>query len=96
MAFKIRKLTQADVEQVAKIESVTFPHPFTANEIEQALYQKEKDYFVVELFSDIIGEVVSHVTGYCGIAYLDEDKVEILTIAIMKDCLLYTSPSPRD
>ena len=33
---------------------------------------------------------------YDAIALLDGGKTEVETAALLKDCLLYTSPSPRD
>ncbi|MGL6058344.1 MAG: ribosomal protein S18-alanine N-acetyltransferase [Culicoidibacterales bacterium] len=84
MAFKVRMMTEQDVVSVAAIEEATFPHPFTVNDFVKGLKNPQAQYFVIEQYEDIIGEVQSVISAYCGVNYFDPQRVEIATLAVEK------------
>lgn len=85
MAFKVRLMTRQDVEMVAMIEKETFPHPFTLADFQATLTNSQTQTFVIELYEDIIGDVQSKIIAYCGTKQLDDQRVEITTLAVAKE-----------
>ena len=96
----IREMTVNDTDKVYQIENESFFEPWTKK---QLLKEFEDNSFLKHIVYEKDGEVV----GFYIISHI-LDVVEIFTIAVDKDhraegigsilldCLLYTSPSPRD
>ncbi|MGL4952193.1 MAG: ribosomal protein S18-alanine N-acetyltransferase [Culicoidibacterales bacterium] len=84
MACKVRMMTETDIPSVVAIEAATFPHPFTKADFEKGLANPQSQHFVIEQYQDIIGEIQSVISAYCGIQYLEPTRVEITTLAVEK------------
>lgn len=74
--MEIRKMTEADIDQVCAIENETFSDPWSESDFKNSLMDAKNDYLVV----DIDGEIA----GYCGFwGVMDEG--DIFNVAVKKE-----------
>lgn len=73
----IRKMTIEDVEQVFKIEKLSFTLPWTKDSFYYEMTTNENAYYVV-------AETEQGVVGYCGM-WLVLDEAHVTNIAILPD-----------
>ncbi len=74
--MQIRRMTEADLEQVCAIEKETFSDPWSEDDFRNSLLDDKNDYLVV----DIDGMIA----GYCGFwGVIDEG--DIFNVAVRKE-----------
>ncbi|MBP1756266.1 MAG: hypothetical protein H6Q59_2664 [Firmicutes bacterium] len=74
--MEIRRMTEADLEQVCAIENETFSDPWSKDDFRNSLLDDKNDYLVV----DIDGTIA----GYCGFwGVMDEG--DIFNVAVKKE-----------
>ena len=74
--MEIRKMTEADLEQVCAIENETFSDPWSEADFRNSLFDDKNDYLVV----DIEGKIA----GYCGFWGVLEEG-DIFNVAVKKE-----------
>lgn len=72
----IRKMTEADLDQVLAIENETFSDPWSEDDFRNSLLDDKNDYLVV----DIDGKIA----GYCGFWGVLEEG-DIFNVAVKKE-----------
>ncbi len=72
----IRKMTEADLDQVLAIENETFSDPWSKDDFRNSLLDDKNDYLVV----DIDGKIA----GYCGFWGVLEEG-DIFNVAVKKE-----------
>lgn len=73
----IRKMTEADLEQVAENEAACFSRPWSIRAFADVLKKKEAIY--------LVAETDGRVVGHCGVANIAGEG-EITNVAVLESC----------